>query len=221
VQVEVRLNTTSASAIPIMQSFRVTWYAGANLLKPCAYIYNKEYCLNVADVGQTVNNIVWRYSTYQRAESIQNIFGYFTKRTNRGNNVYFIDEGILLSGTSASDGFIRKNEIGSTDDGTAIDAWFTTKNVNQGGRNNIFQSYKLIYRADQAWTLSYSLDNGSSWTALTIPASSATRELVKTIPGLVLGRFIMLKCEQALEDTNWAIELIEFQYSVGYESRDD
>jgi len=212
VQVEIRLNTSSAAAIPIMESFKVTWYTGANLLKPCAYVLNGEYCLNVTDVGQTANNLVWRYNTTIK---------YFLPRTNKHNNVYFMDEGILLSGTSASDGFVRKNEIGSTDDGVAIDSWFITKNVNQGGRNNIFRSYKLIYSAEQSWALSYSTDNGATWTDITIPASGVTRELSKTLSGIVLGRFMMVKCRQALADARWGVELAEIQYDLGYEASDD
>lgn len=58
IQVEIRFDTNSASQIPTCDGFSVTYYTGVNLEKPCAYVFNKEYCLNIADFGQTINNIV-------------------------------------------------------------------------------------------------------------------------------------------------------------------
>lgn len=211
-QVEIRLNTTLATQIPIMESFRVIWYTGAKLLKPCAYILNKEYCLNVADVGQSVNNLLWRYNPS---------LGYFLPRTNKYNNVYFIDEGVLISGTSSSDGYTRLNEIGHTDDGVAIDCWFITKNVEQGSFYNLFKMYFVNYKADQSWTLSYSTDNGNTWTDLTIPASGVTQNLRKTLTGLVYAHFMMMKCRQALSDANWQVGQMGMEFEPGYEKSDD
>jgi hypothetical protein len=211
-QVEIRFDTSDGTEIPITESFKVTWYTGAQLLKPCAYIFNREYCLNLADVGQAVNNIVWRYNVPAQ---------FFLPRTGRGNNVYFIDEGILLSGTSASDGYVRKNEIGATDDGTDISHWFITKNVYQNGYENVIKRYKTMYTADQPWTLSYSTDGGTTWTDLTIPASGIARSLDRSIPGLALAEFAMLKCSQSVSDTNWSIEQIGLELEQGYKASDD
>lgn len=127
----------------------------------------------------------------------------------------------MLSGASTTEGVVRLNETGNSDDGSAIDTFLISKNVSQGKRRNIFLRYFIEYSSDQAWTFSYSLDNGSTWNALTIPSSSDVVAIRKSLPGLVVGKFIMAKCEQPLIDSNFKIHHFGFEYEPGYEYRDD
>ena len=223
IQVEVRITSTDPTELPIMEGFKVTTYTSTPILKPCAYVFNKEYGLNVADEGQSINNIVWRYIVHRQylSSNFVNTTGFFLKRTNKYNNFYVVDEQDLWSGTSQSDGYVRINETGYDDDGVAIDSWFITKNAEQGVYENIFKRYVVGYKSDQSWTFSYSTDNGKTWTDITIPVSSNNQTLIKTLSGLVLGHFIQLKCEQALTDANWQVSEIGYEYDQGYEIRND
>jgi hypothetical protein len=208
IQIEVRMNTSDITQIPIMESFVVNYYTGTVLSKPCAYGFGKEYGLCVTQVGDTVNNIVWRYHTEIK---------YFLKRTNKYCNFFMIDEVFLLSGTSAATGDVRLNEVGVLDDTTVIDSWFTTKNVEQGLFNNVFRDYIVGYKADASWTYSYSLDNGANWTDITVLASGSTKTIKEVLPGLVIGHFIMLKCRQAATDGNWEVGEFGVEFEQGYE----
>jgi hypothetical protein len=213
IQVKILFDQPNAQIQPICYGFNVAYYTGANIEKPCAYVYNKEYCLNVADVGQTINNLVWRYSS---------ALSYFLPRTNKYNNVYWMDEGILLSGASTLEGAVRINEIGNSDDGVAIDAWFTTKNTQlDEATTMILRRFVATYSSDQPWIFSFSVDGGQTWTAITMPASSASTVVRKTLPGLNLADFIILKCEQTVIDATWQIQIIGIEYDEGYPRRND
>jgi hypothetical protein len=210
IQWEVRFNTTNYSNIPILSNVTINYYLTAALNNPCAYVWKNEYVLNVAASGQTVNSVAYRY----------NKLNYWLIRTNKHNNVYFIDEDKLISGTSDSDGFVRLNETGSQDDTTNIDSWFTTKKIQIENILAVYRKYVVESQSDQVWTFSYSIDN-ATFVDLVISSASTIDKILKTIPGLVIGNAIQLKCRQALQDANWKINAIEVHYEKGRTVRSD
>lgn len=211
VQVEVRFNTTNAVLYPSMQNFKITYYQVAELIKPCAYAYRNEYCLNIADVGSTINNVMYKYNSK----------GYWEpKRTNKYNNIYFIDQTEIVSGTSQSDGYVRLNETGTTDDGVPPTSWFTTKRILLGTNNNIIRRYAIFSRSNNAFSFSISLNSGD-WLAVDISPSTVFTTKIKSISGLNIGNTIQFKCYMALEDTLWAVQALGVEFEVGREVRND
>ena len=220
-QLEVRLNTTDATQIPAQEGFNVVWYNLTPIVKPCAYVFNKEYGLNLAGVGSSINNILWKYVVQRQALSstFVNTTGFFLYRTNKYNNIYFVDERILLSGTSQSDGFTRLNETGNDDDGVPIDSWFLTKNVEQGIYKNMFRTFIVSYRSDQPWAVQLIFDTQT--VTVVIPSAPVATTLRKTLPGLVLGHFVQLMCEQVQTDANWQVSEMALEFDQGYALRND
>ena len=209
VQVKVLLDTSDASSLPLMEGLNFVWYTGANLVKPCAYVFNKEYGLNITDIGQSINNLLLRYNPSGKT--------FWLPRTNKYNNVFIVDESILLSGTSQADGYCRLNETGYTDDGVAIKSWFITKNTEQDIYENIFRKYVAKYKAAQDWTLSFSTDSGATWIDFTIYASSSPNLQRESFSGLVSGNFLMVKCEQDSQDSEWEISAVGAEFEPGRE----
>jgi hypothetical protein len=201
IQVEIRFNTTDYTQIPLMNSFQINYYTATNLLSPCSAVWKKDYWLNVVDAGQTVNNIVWVY----------NLAGFWLKRTNKKNNVYFIDEDKLLSGTSSSDGFVRENDAGTKDDTTDIDSWFETPKMRIESFVKMFRKYRLTHKSGASWTFSYKIDDGA-YTDVTITAVTYAETINKIFAGITSGKYIQLKFRQSAEDGNWEIHALELFY---------
>jgi hypothetical protein len=228
IQVEVRFdmpNSQSSISLPIQEGFNVVWYNTTKIVKPCAYVFNKEYGLNIAGVGSSVNNILWRYTIIKSSYSANfvNPQGFWLYRTNKYNNVYVVDERILISGTSQTDGYSRLNETGYNDDGAPIDSWFITKNVEQGMFKNIFKYAIGSYYASATWTLTFyfsQLTNGQQVTqslTLSMPPSVLVNVFKRILSGLNLGQLIQIKCEQFSDDPDWQIPEIGYEYDQGYE----
>lgn len=203
IQIEVRFNTTLYSQIPVLDSFQIAWYTGTSLLSPCAAVWKKEYWLNIVDTGQSVNNLVYKY----------NIVNYWLTRTNKYNNVFFIDEDKLLGGTSESDGYVREHDIGAKDDTTNIDSWFELPKLEIARYEKIFREVKLTHKSDAAWTFSYKIDDGA-YTDITISAAAYATTVRKMFSGIKAGRFIQFKLRQNAEDANWQIHAIELMYQI-------
>jgi hypothetical protein len=213
IQVEVRFNTDNATQIPSMQDFSITYYQFADLVKPCSYAILNQYCLNIAKPGSSINDTLWKY----------NITGngfWQTPRTNKYNNVYFIDQMEIISGTSQSDGFVRLNETGTNDDGIPIVAWFLTKKIQLGNTNNIIRRYMVFSRSNSAWGLSFDL-NSQGFTALDISPSSVPSQKVKSLAGLNIGNIIQFKCLTDIEDNLWQIQAIGIEFEIGRQVRSD
>ena len=190
IQFETRLNTSLFSQIPVVESVNISYYLGSNLGTPCSVVWKDNYWLNIAKPGASINDTVYLYNTN----------GYWLKRTNKYNNVYFVSQGDLISGTSSSDGFVRYNDIGTQDDGADIVSYFTTRNFELMPFIKLFRSMYITSLSNKAWTLSYSVNNGA-YVDVTIGLQSFVTTIRKVFVDIVRGRFIKFKITQALEDS--------------------
>lgn len=193
VQYSIRLNSVLYSGQPKVDSVQINYYTGAALLSPCAIVWKDYYKLNVVGVGSSVNDVMYQY----------NKEGYWLPpRVNKKNNIYFIDEDKLVSGTSESDGFIRINDVGTQDDTTDIDSWFETKKFERIPMTKIFRKAFVTSQSDNDWILSYSVD-GEAYTDITISLQPQVKTVPKVFTGIVRGEFIKFKVRQNSEDVNW------------------
>ena len=209
VQLEIWVLTDTAGNFPNLSSVSIK-YRASSLIKPCAYATKNEYGLNVADAGQTINNIVYKYNKQ----------GYWLLRTNKHNNVYFVDEGYLLSGTSDSDGFVRINESGNLDDTTVITLILITKNMSMERFVDYFRKYVIEYMSDQSWTFSYRI-NAGTWIDITIESAAVMTKIIRSLPGGTMGNFIQLKATSALTDANWKLGSMGVEEVQGREIRSE
>ncbi len=201
IQTEVRFNTTDYSQIPSVQDINVNYNLTTTTVQPCAGVWKDKYWLNVADTGQSINNLVYLYDRRD----------YWLKRTNKKNNIYFIDEDKLLSGTSESDGFVRYNDTGSQDDTTDIDSWFETRNFELTGMVNLFRDIYITAKADANFTVSYKIDDGS-YTAITITSQSYVKTVRKVFTGITRGQKVKFKIEQANQDANFEFHKLDLEW---------
>jgi len=193
IQYSIRLNSVLYSGVPTVDSVQINYYTGTALLSPCAIVWKDYYKLNVTDVGSFTNDIMYQY----------NKEGYWLPpRTNKKNNIYFIDEDKLVSGTSESDGFVRINDTGTQDDTTDIDSWFETKNFELVAMTKLFRRMHITSISDNDWTFSYSLDGGA-YTDITISLQSLVTTVKKILSGIARGVYIKFKIRQSSEDANW------------------
>ena len=202
VQYSVRINSVLYSGTPIVGSVQINYYTGPNLVAPCAAVWGDLYKLNVTAVGSSENDIVFQY----------NKEGYWLpKRTNKHNNIYFIDQDNLVSGTSESDGFVRLNEIGTQDDTTDIDSWFETKKFELVPMVKLLRRYLVSSKSDADWTLSYSLDD-AAYVDVTIDLQSVVKTVNKVFAGVVRGRYVKFKIRQNSEDANWELHKLDVMW---------
>lgn len=199
IQYSVRFNSVLYTGVPVVDSVQINYYTGTALLSPCAVVWRDSYKLNVVAVGGSINDTVYQY----------NKNGYWLPpRTNKNNNIYFINEDNLVSGTSESDGFVRLNEIGTQDDTTDIDSWFETKNFELIPMTKLFRRLFVSSVSDNDWTLSYSIDGGA-YTDITVSLQSLVKTVPKILAGIVRGEFIKFKVRQNSEDVNWEFHKID------------
>lgn len=193
IQWSVRMNSVLYSGQPKIDSVQVNYYTGTALLSPCSVVWKDNYKLNVVAVGSSINDIVYNY----------NKEGYWLPpRTNKNNNIYFIDEDKLVSGTSESDGFVRLNDTGTLDDTTGIYSWFKTKKFELIEMTKIFRRFIISSRSSELWTFSYSINDGD-YTNVTINSQSTVTAIEKVFNGIARGEYIKFKINLALEDATW------------------
>ncbi len=194
VQTEWRFNISLYSQQPVVGSIKVIYNSGVLLASPCAVVWKDDYWLNITPSGGTINSEVFRYNKNQ----------FWLRRTNKKNNIYFIDGVNLMSGTSESDGFTRQNDVGVKDDATDIDSWFETKNFELVPMHKIFREMFVTSKGDANWVLSYSLNSGT-YVNVTVALKSVADTVRKIFAGIARGRFIKFKVRQSSEDANWEL----------------
>lgn len=191
IQFEIRLNTNLFSQQPIVENVNISYYVGSifDLGTPCSAVWKNNYWLNIIKPGASINDTVYLY----------NADGYWLKRTNKNNNVYFISGGDLLSGTSASDGFLRYNDTGTKDDTSEIVSYFTTRNFELINGVKLFRELLITSKSNANWVLSFSVDNGQ-WIELTINLQGFVATIRRVFTGIIQGQFIKFRIQQTLED---------------------
>jgi hypothetical protein len=198
IQLEIRFNSTDYSQIPIVYNTKVNYYVGTSLGSPCSVVWKDEYWLNISNGSESYNNQVYKYHKN----------GFWLVRTNKHNNIYFIDGISLLSGTSINQEVIKYNDIGDVDGDIDIDSWFETKNYELTGIINLFRKIYITSKSDENWMLSYSIDNGV-YTDVTINSQTDIDTVLKTLTGIVRGQFIKFKIRQNVEDPNFQFHRLQ------------
>lgn len=193
IQVSIRMDVDNVSTPPIMDSFQINYYVGDSILPPCAVVWRGNYWLNITSVGQTINNVVFFYNKDGQ---------YWLRRSNKKNNVYFVDDDKLISGTSASDGFVRLNDTSNLDDADQIVSYFVTKNFELMPVVKLFRALFITSKSTVTWLFSHAVDNGS-YTDITVPVAAYAETIRKVLSGIVRGRFIKFKVTHSTEDAQF------------------
>ena len=201
IQFMLRFDTNTYTQQPSVESVNISYYVGSNLGQPCSAVWKNNYWLNVADPGSSINNLVYKYNTG----------GYWLKRTNKNNNVYFASAGDLLSGTSESDGYLRYNDLGTKDDNSEIVSYFVTKNFELVSMIKLFRAMYVTSKSNAAWTLSYSVDGGT-YIDVTMALQSLVKTVRKVFTDIVRGRFIKFKITSSVEDAAFAFGGLQVEW---------
>jgi len=111
------------------------------------------------------------------------------------------------------DGYVYEySTIETNDNGTAIDAWFDTKDFDPAGPDARNRSVRLdVYYTGGSLDVYYSKDKGKSWTLLKTLATSTTLELPQTVKKRIDFRQIRWRFRNAREDQTFS-----FQKAVMY-----
>ena len=148
----------------------------------------KEYWLFVPSTGSDYCDTVWVFNynlnkwTKAKPADTMSAFGYFEKQAKKtigdlvgtiGQQTWRIGDRTTLASAPSTlfgdiDGYVYEYDtMVNNDNGTAIDAWFATKDFNP---TNLMERWRLLridsYFKGNGLDIEYSLDKGASWTQI-------------------------------------------------------
>jgi hypothetical protein len=206
-QLRADFSITATTEAPTINDFTVNWFEGTASDRTYSIFYDNALWWSFAyGPGQSTNNYIFKYDLLTPGWTLYNFgAGGFLVQN---NNLYF--------GSTGANGKIYKYGNSSSDDGTAINAYWKSKDFVGPDvfLENELQTINVATKTQpgETLTVTYTLNTSTS-TSFSIPLTNATDSLIrykKLIPPGKMGGFFNVKFSDTSTGSRWEVFGVKF-----------
>lgn len=193
---------TAASQTPTLNNFQFNWFEGSAADQSYATYFADAIWFSVSNgAAATTNNAILRYDLLNKGWGIYDITA----------NGFLVQNNVLYFGDPAASGKLYKFGTGTSDNGTAISAYWKSKDFVGPDvfLENEIQTINVATKtqANETLTVTYTLNTSTS-TSYNISLTNATDTLIrnkKLIPPGKMGGFFNIKFSDSSTGSQWEV----------------
>jgi hypothetical protein len=190
-----------ASHNPVLQSSTVNWFEGAASDKAYSIYFNDAIWWSVAfGDGQSSNNYVFKYDLINDGWTLYDF----------GAGGFLVQNNRLHFGSTASDGIVYRFGESNSDNGSAIDSYWKSKDFTGADPwlENQFKQIDTYWgrNSNQTATFTYGINTTTTTTSYTVNLSSATQSIIrnkKLLPSGKTGDLFNFKVSDDSTNSPW------------------